>query len=100
MDSGISSSQIYAPHHVFSVKSSNSANDRSKTRFSAAQVLYVQVPIFIGSVQTDKKNVHDMHVSMELAYMLISYQAAIYNQLPLSNILYAILSYLTMQPVR
>ena len=100
MDSDISSSQISAPHDVFSVQSSKSANDWSKTRLSAAQVLYVQVPILTGSVQTDKKHVHDMYVSMELAYTSISYQATTYNQLHLSIILYATLSHLTMQPVR
>jgi len=66
MDSDISSSQISAPHDVFSVQSSKSANDWSKTRLSAAQVLYVQVPIFFGSVQTDKKNVHDLYVARNL----------------------------------
>jgi len=34
MDSGISSSQISAPHDVFSLKSSNSANYQSETRLS------------------------------------------------------------------
>ena len=66
MDSGISSSQISAPHDIFSVKNSNYANDQSKTRISAAQVLYVQVPIFIGTVQTDKKHVHDLYVAWNL----------------------------------
>jgi len=36
MDGGVSSPQISKPHDVCSVKSSNSANDRSKTRLSGS----------------------------------------------------------------
>jgi len=43
--------QIPTPEDVFSVKSSNSANDGSTADFLAAQVLNVQVPIFTGYEQ-------------------------------------------------
>jgi len=53
MDSGVCSSQISEPHDVFSRKSSNSANDRCKTRlwplkcrtywYQSSQDLYKQI---------------------------------------------------------
>jgi hypothetical protein len=63
------------------------------------QVLYVQVPNFTGSVQADKLHVHKLYSSLKYFYTL-SYQAATYNQLLFSIMVYAILPYLTMQPVR
>ena len=71
-----------------------------KPDFLVTQVLYVQAPIVIGSVQTDKKHFHEMYWSLETAYTLISYQAAIYNEVFLCIIIYAVLLYLKMQPVR
>jgi predicted component of type VI protein secretion system len=58
--------QIPTPEDVFSVKSSNSANDGSTADFLAAQVLNVQVPIFTGSAQTDELHVHKLYLSLKL----------------------------------
>jgi hypothetical protein len=60
----------------------------------AAQVLYIQVPIFTGSVQKDKLHVHKLYSSLKVLYALVLYQAATYNQLLFNKINYAILSYL------
>jgi hypothetical protein len=63
------------------------------------QVLYVQVSNFKGSVQADKLHVHKLYSSLKHFYTLLSYEATTYNQL-LFSIIYATLSYLTLQPVR
>ena len=60
MDGGVSSPQISKPHDVCSVKSPTLQMIALKPDFLAAQVLNAQVYIFIGSVETDKKHVHEM----------------------------------------
>jgi len=49
-----------------------------KLAFLAAEALCMQVPILTGFVQTDKLHVHKQNLNLEVAYTLISYQAATY----------------------
>jgi hypothetical protein len=92
VDGSVSSSQISVPHDAFSVKVPTRQMIYLKPDFLVAQVLYVQVPIIISSVPTDKLHVQKLCSTLKVAYTLISYQADTYTQLLLSIIIYAILS--------
>ena len=66
MDGVVHFLQISKAQDVFSVGSSHVQITDPVPDFLAAQVLYVQVHNFTGSVQTDKQHVHKLYSSMKL----------------------------------
>jgi len=66
MDGGVHFSQTSTAHDVLSVKSSYLQMINPISDFLAAPVLYVQVHILTGSVQTDKQHAHKLYSSRKL----------------------------------
>jgi hypothetical protein len=101
MDGGVRSSQISATHDVFSVTVSNSANDRSKISLSGSTsaVRTGAYPLLDLCKQTSC-----MYTSRTWPWKMLTHSHHIklltYNELLWSIIVYGILSYLRMQPVR
>jgi hypothetical protein len=66
MDGGEHFLETSKAHDVLSVKSSYLQSIDPTPHFLAAPVLYVLVPILMGSVQTNKQHLHKLHSSTKL----------------------------------
>jgi hypothetical protein len=66
MDGDVHFLHIPTPKDVLSVKSSYLQMIDPIPDFLAAQVLYIQMPIFTGSTQTDKQHAHKLFSSLKL----------------------------------
>jgi hypothetical protein len=88
----------FALHKTFSAKSSHLQMIDPTPEFLAAQLLYVQVPIVAGSVQTDKQHAHRLYSSTKLITQYCNNQAATFIDLLSSIMVFPTLSYLKMNP--